>query len=111
MATHGHAVSVTLFELAGLHLRAVFSQLQAHPPRTLAGNAPGRDRRSWRPPGSRGFHRALPDPGRPSGPLIPEPGGRWQAPGAGMQETVSPAVGLAPPSATTRGGSAFRSAP
>jgi hypothetical protein len=32
MATHGRAVSATLFELAGLHLRAVFSQLPAYPP-------------------------------------------------------------------------------
>jgi hypothetical protein len=47
MATHGHTVFATLFERAGLYLRAVFSQLPTHPARTLAGYALGRDRGSW----------------------------------------------------------------
>jgi len=54
MATHEHAVFVILFELAGLYLRVVFSQLPAYPARTLAGYALGRDRGSWWPSGSRG---------------------------------------------------------
>ena len=54
MDTHGRTVFATLFELAGLYLRAVFSQLPAHLPSTLAGYALDRDQGSWWPPVSRG---------------------------------------------------------
>ncbi len=47
MDTHGRTVFATLFEPAGLYLRAVFSQLPAHLPSTLAGYALGRDQGSW----------------------------------------------------------------
>ena len=109
MDTHGRTVFATLFELAGLYLRAVFSQLPTHLPSTLAGYALGRDQGSLVTISFAWFFTL---------PCLIRVGGRRPArhPGArrplvsvwsGMQGMVSRAVALALPSTTTRGGDAF----